>query len=269
MNSIVNGTCVLILLVLFSCGKETKPDSKKHVEKEQHWSYEGETSPEHWAEIEKDSDCSGTRQSPINIIDVNTVPASKEDRMLEFYYSAKTVLNTVRNNGHSIQYDFERGDSLHNQNINYNLVQIHFHEPSEHTINGVRYPIEIHLVHQSDQKNYTVVGIMGIEGGESRFMNRIESYLPLEVNEEKLIERSLDIRSILPDKKDYYTYQGSLTTPPCTENVQWIILKNPLELSVEEVLKLRSNMPLKNYRNEQPINDRKVYLIQDLRPPPH
>ena len=126
MKSIVNGTCVLILLVLFSCGKETKPDVKEHEEKEQHWSYEGETSPEHWAEIEKDSDCSGTRQSPINIIDINTVSAKQEDRKLEFYYSAKTVLNTVRNNGHSIQYDFERGDSLHNQNINYRTYSCYF-----------------------------------------------------------------------------------------------------------------------------------------------
>lgn len=267
MNSIVNVSCVLILLVLFSCGKETKPDSKNHTEKEQHWSYEGETSPDHWAEIEKNSDCSGTRQSPINIIDINTVSAAHEDSMLEFYYSSKTVLNKVRNNGHSIQYDFEKGDSLRNKNINYNLAQIHFHEPSEHTINGVRYPIEIHLVHQSDEKNFTVVGILGIEGGESHFMEEMESYLPLEVNEEKLIERSIDIRTILPEKKDYYTYEGSLTTPPCSENVQWIILKNPLELSLDEVLKLRSNMPLKNYRNEQALNDRKVYLIDDVTTP--
>jgi carbonic anhydrase len=264
MKTILLGTCTLMMLVLFSCGKETKTDLQIHDGQEKHWSYEGETSPEHWAEIEKNSDCSGMSQSPINIIDINTVAASQEDSMLQFYYSEKTVLNKVRNNGHSIQYDFERGDSIRNKNKNYNLVQIHFHEPSEHTINGVRYPIEIHLVHQSDQKDYTVIGIMGVEGGESHFLKRMETYLPLEVNEEKVIERSFDITTILPVKRDFYTYQGSLTTPPCTENVQWIILKSPLELSLEEVLKLKSNMPLKNYRDEQPLNDRKVYLIQEV-----
>ena len=108
---------------------------------------------------------------------------------------------------------------------------------------------------------------MGIEGGESHFMEGMGSYLPLEVNAEKIIDRSFDIRTVLPEKKDFYTYKGSLTTPPCTENVQWIILKNPLELSLDEVIKLGSNMPLKNYRNEQPINDRKIYLIQDVTEP--
>lgn len=267
MKILLNGVYVLMLMALFSCGKETRSDAAKSHDQEKHWSYEGETSPEHWAEIEKNSDCSGKSQSPINIIDIKAVPSSPEDRKLTFHYTEQTILNKVRNNGHSIQYDFERGDSLCNNNVTYDLVQIHFHEPSEHTINGVRYPIEIHLVHQSDEKNYTVVGIMGIEGGESHFMQRMESYLPLEVNEEKVIDRSFDISTILPVERDYYTYQGSLTTPPCTENVQWIILKNPLELSLEEVLELRSNMPLKNYRNEQPINDRKVYLIRDVKSP--
>lgn len=267
MKIVLNGVYALMILALFSCGKESKSDAAKSHDQEKHWSYEGETSPEHWAEIEKNSDCSGKSQSPINIIDIDALTSTTEERNLEFYYSEKTILNKVRNNGHSIQYDFERGDSLSNNNIIYNLVQIHFHEPSEHTINGVRYPIEIHLVHQSDQKDYTVIGIMGIEGGESHFMEDMESYLPLEVDTEKIIDRSFDIRTVLPDKKDYYTYSGSLTTPPCTENVQWIILKNPLELSLEEVLALRSNMPLKNYRNEQPINDRKVYLINDVKKP--
>lgn len=267
MKILLNGICVVMFMALFSCGNETKSKVDKSHDQEKHWSYEGETSPEHWAEIEKDSDCSGTKQSPINIIDFNTVSASQEGSNLEFYYSEKTILNRVWNNGHSIQYDFERGDSIRNKNINYDLVQIHFHEPSEHTINGVRYPIEIHLVHQSDQKDYTVIGIMGIEGGESHFMEGMGSYLPLEVNTEKIIDKSFDIRTVLPEKKDFYTYQGSLTTPPCTENVQWIILKNPLELSLEEVIKLGSNMPLKNYRNEQPLNDRKVYLIEDVTKP--
>ncbi len=263
MRTMQSGIFALFMLILLSCGKDNKSATEPHNSEEKHWSYSGETSPEHWAEIEKNSDCSGMNQSPINIVELNTTTVEKSKDALEFYYSPKTVLNKVRNNGHSIQFDFEKGDSICSSFGNYGLVQIHFHEPSEHTINGVRYPIEIHLVHQGTLKDYTVISIMGIEGQESEVMEKMESFLPLKSGEEKVIDKSFDLQSIFPEKKDYYTYQGSLTTPPCTENVKWIVFKNPIVVSLEEVLKLRSNMPLQNYRNEQPINDRLVYLVQD------
>ena len=170
------------------------------------------------------------------------------------------ILNKVCNNGHSIQFDFNKGDSITYNEINYDLIQIHFHEPSEHTINGVRYPIEIHLVHQSEEKNYTVLGIFGVEGEQSQTMEKMESFLPLLTGQEKEIDKSFDLSSLFPENKSYYSYGGSLTTPPCTENVQWVIFKEPHVISLEGVLKLKDNMPLENYRDEQPLNDRLVYL---------
>jgi len=260
MKAIVKGFCALITLCLFSCNTAEKREEVHQKEVHDNWSYNGETSPEHWAELEKNSDCSGKSQSPVNIIDIHTIEDKDQESTIDLYYSPETILSKVRNNGHSIQFDFDKGDSIAYNKINFNLVQIHFHEPSEHLINGVRYPIEIHLVHQSKEKYYTVLSILGIEGEKSRTMEEMESFLPLKKGQEKEIERSFDLSRLFPDDKSYYSYGGSLTTPPCTETVQWVIFKEPIVVSLEEVLKLKDNMPLENYRDEQPLNDRIVYL---------
>ncbi len=247
----------VILLIIFSIFVSCKSD------KHEHWSYEGETSPEHWAEIELNTNCDGKHQSPINIIETNTVlnPSAKD---LEVFYSPKTILNKVENNGHSIQFAFYPGDSIIYQHKSYYLKQIHFHEPAEHLLNGVKYPIEIHLVHISKDNNITVLGILGMEGEDSQLFEFLEGFLPLENGEEKVINQRLDLTDLFPDVTDFYSYEGSLTTPPCTENVNWVIFKNPIIISLEEVLKLKNNMPLNNYRNEQPVNDRIIYHNLEL-----
>ena len=253
----------IISFFYVSCGDKAKHESSSNEQAHSEWSYAGETSPEHWAEIEKNSDCSGKYQSPINIIDINVIEKKDDSSRNTLFYSPKTILTKVRNNGHTVQFDFDKGDSICSSDAHYDLIQIHFHEPSEHTVNGVRYPIETHFVHQSKEGDYTVLAIFGIEGKESEAVESMESYLPLANGEEKVIDKSLDLTSIFPENKDYYFYRGSLTTPPCTENVNWIIFKNPIVVSLEEVIKLRDNMPLRNYRNEQPLNDRLVHLYRD------
>lgn len=250
------GLCIYaILLAVMSCKQETQTDESH--KNNLHWSYAGETSPEHWAEIEKNSDCNGFHQSPVNIInkDVDTV-ANKTD--LKILYTPTTLISKVENNGHSIQFDFEAGDSINYKNKTYHLKQIHFHEPSEHKINGIIYPIEMHLVHVSKSGDITVLGIMGEEGNESQLFEFFESFLPIKNGMTKDIHQKIDLSSLFSENKSYYTYNGSLTTPPCTENVNWIVYKEPFILSVEEVLKLKNNMPINNYRNEQPLNGRIV-----------
>ena len=259
------GSVILLATVFyFSCNRDKTDHSDSSDHDHIEWSYEGETSPEHWAELEKNSECSGNRQSPINIIDLNVVEKEGDTAHNTLFYSAKTILTRVRNNGHTIQFDFDRGDSICSRDEHYDLVQIHFHVPSEHTVNGIRYPIETHLVHQSKQKDsFTVIAIFGIEGRESETLEQLESFLPLKEGEEKEINKALDLTTIFPDNKDYYSYQGSLTTPPCTENVNWIIFKEPGILSLEEVIRMRDNMPLRNFRNEQDLNDRVVHLYHN------
>ncbi|MCL7764929.1 carbonic anhydrase family protein [Polaribacter sp. Z014] len=251
---------IFTLVTITSCNSDKKEKKNHQEENHAHWTYNGETSPEHWAEIEKNSDCDGKKQSPINIIDINTKPVQQKENSLDILYSPTTKIKQVINNGHSIQFNFEAGDSIQYHGDTYFLSQVHFHEPSEHTLNGVRFPLEIHLVHKSKSNKYTVMSILAKEGAESQLFEFFESFLPIEENKTKEIDQSLDLTTLFPKNNDFYAYGGSLTTPPCTERVNWVVFKDPIIISVDEVLKLKSNMPKDNYRNEQPLNDRIVSL---------
>ncbi|WP_343329474.1 carbonic anhydrase family protein [Polaribacter staleyi] len=253
--------CAIITLISFTSCKSSNKEKEFHKKEHQtHWTYAGETAPEHWAEIEKNSDCGGKKQSPINIIDVDTKPQVEKENPLNILYSPSTKLKQAINNGHSIQFDFETGDSIQYKGNTYFLLQLHFHEPSEHTINGVRFPLEIHLVHKSKSNKYTVMSILAKEGTKSQLFEFFESFLPIKENETKEIHKPLDLSTLFPKNTNFYSYGGSLTTPPCTESVNWMVFKEPIIISVDEVLKLKSNMPKDNYRNEQPLNDRVVTL---------
>jgi carbonic anhydrase len=157
MNRII-ATVFIVSFVLFnSCKNE---NASFHIDtdvNQEHWSYQAETAPEHWHEILKNPDCDGMQQSPINIIENNTINNQNEMNELGFLFSPKTYISLVKKNGHTIEFDFNPGDSIRYNNVTYHLKQIHFHEPSEHTINGIRYPIEIHLVHMNNQNDFTVV----------------------------------------------------------------------------------------------------------------
>lgn len=259
MNAKLCLLSLTILLAVVACKQAPKTAHTAETENVHHWSYSGETSPEHWVEVEKNSDCDGKNQSPINIInkDADSVKTKGD---LKIQYAPTTLLSEVENNGHSVQFDFEAGDSINYKNETYHLKQIHFHEPAEHKINGVIYPIEMHLVHVSKTGSITVLGLLGEEGEESQLFEFFESFLPLKNGANKEIHQKIDLSSLFLEDKHYYSYDGSLTTPPCSEGVNWIVFKEPIILSVEEVLKLRNNMPINNYRNEQPLNDRMVTL---------
>lgn len=239
-----------------------KTQEKLHSDTKRHWSYQGETSPEHWAEIEKQSECSGLHQSPINIIDVDAQNDSLL-KPLDIHYSSQVRIHDVTNNGHTIQYNFNYGDFITINQEAYDLLQIHFHEASEHTINGVRYPLEMHMVHVNKLTNHTVVlAVMAIEGYSSEPFTFLENYLPVSKGETVPIDAYFDLNLNLPENKAYYTYQGSLTTPPCTENVRWYVFKNPISISLSQVKQLQLLMPLNNYRNEQALNDRKIFKFE-------
>ena len=228
----------------------------KHKEKK-HWGYKGESGPEHWTEFEKDSDCGGKYQSPINIISKDAV-TNNSLKELDIHYASKTKINEVVNNGHSIQYNFESGDYLNYKDDKYELKQIHFHESSEHTIDGIRYPMVIHMVHVNHKNQFVVLAVMVKEGYNSAPFEFLESYLPLDKGQRKNINSSFDLNKNLPNDKGYFHYIGSLTTPPCTEGVNWFVFKNPITISLEQVKTLQKLMPLNNYRNEQPLNGRQV-----------
>ena len=251
---------VLSLTVVFSFTGCSNDAAKKlsHSEPVQDkWSYQGETAPEFWEEIEKGSDCGGNRQSPINIIDFYAVQ-SDSPVDLGIHYASDTHINKVVNSGYTVQFDFMPGDSILLNGEVYRLIQIHFHEHAEHLISGVVYPIEIHLVHLNKAGELAVLAVLGKEGAESQIIELLESFLPLKMGESKQIDVQCDLNQLLPADRTFYSYSGSLTTPPCTEGVHWVVFKNPIILSLDEVSTLKSNMPLNNYRSEQPLNGRVV-----------
>ena len=254
----------VISMISVSCNmrkeknKKSIQSSNKIIHKEKKdWSYEGNTGPEHWDEFEKDSDCGGRYQSPINIISKDVITHNSLND-LDIHYVSKTKIHEVVNNGHSIQYNFEPGDYISFKGDKYELKQIHFHESSEHTIDGIRYPMAIHMVHVNDKSQIIVLAVMVKEGNNSAPFEFLESYLPINKNEHKTINSSFDLNQNLPNDKGYYHYVGSLTTPPCTEGVNWFIFKNPITISLEQVKIIQKLMPINNYRNEQPLNGRQV-----------
>ena len=252
--------CIGPVFFILSCQYVKQETNGSHQDDPAHWSYEGETSPEHWSEIEKNSECDGLRQSPINIIDIYTISDSSGRLNLSIEYSPQTLIHDVLNNGHTIQFDFEPGDSILFHDETYALKQIHFHEPAEHTINGVRYPIEIHLVHTNKNGDVAVLGILGEEGPDSQPFAFLESFLPVQEGETRILDQAFNLNELIPESQSpFYHYHGSLTTPPCTEEVNWIVFCEPVILSVQQVILLKELMPLNNYRNEQPLYGREVF----------
>lgn len=244
---------LLLLIFMASCKEDIRRKAPDEGKKIKHWDYQGESGPEHWAEIDN-NDCGGKFQSPIDIVDVrpesNLAP-------LPLCYNNKTKIHNVMNNGHSIQFNFNQGDYMILNGEKYELMQFHFHEPAEHTIKGVRFPLEIHLVHVNKNGKYAVLAIMAQENtANSESFDFLENYLPLSVNETKNIDKYFNMNDVLPEKKQYYAYLGSLTTPPCTEDVQWFVFKVPIDVSIKMIGELRGCMPVNNYRTIQPVNGR-------------
>ena len=221
-----------------------------------HWSYEGETGPEHWGELSSDFlMCSeGWNQSPIDL--VGEVHADLPELQFE-YYSSK--LNEI-NNGHSIQQNMEPGSFLRipERNLVAELKQFHFHSPSEHTIEGKSFAMEIHFVHADKDGKLTVVGILVDEGEEHPVLNQLWAFMPENPGETVQEPIGIEETDLLPPTRKYYTYSGSLTTPPCTEGVKWLVLKTHVQASAEQITTFKSKVGQATNRPVQPINARLI-----------
>ena len=144
----------------------------------------------------------------------------------------QTHVLDVIDNGHTIQINYDKGETFEIGNESYELRQYHFHSPSEHTINGRHYPMEMHLVHISKDKKLAVIGVFIEEGRHNEVFDTIWSNLPKQTGQEVHLENvQVDIDDMLPKIKATYRYSGSLTIPPCSEGVRWFVLKTPVALS--------------------------------------
>jgi carbonic anhydrase len=219
-----------------------------------HWSYTGEDSPANWGKLDAAyATCSvGKRQSPINI----TKAKATDLPALQFHYSA-VPLNII-DNGHTIQVNYPAGSTLKVGDKTYTLKQFHFHHPSEEQINGKGYDMVAHLVHADDEGHLAVVAVLLKSGVSNAFLASIWRNFPAE--KEKSIENasvSVNAADLLPSDYGYYTYLGSLTTPPCSEGVTWYVLKTPVQLSSEQVEAFAKVYPM-NARPIQPLNGREL-----------
>ena len=200
---------------------------------ETQWGYDGAEGPEFWGSMSPDyALCAdGSAQSPIDLRD-----ASELDLVdIEFHYAHTE--NMIMNNGHTIQVNVEAGSYIVYNGIAYDLLQFHFHSPSEHTINGEAAAMEIHFVHIDPNSGMlAVVGILLEQGDDDNeaYAGVMDS-MPAEIGELQAMGEALALESLLPDQRTYFTYQGSLTTPPCSEVVRWLLLDTPVELSAAQI----------------------------------
>jgi carbonic anhydrase len=225
-----------------------------HSDQNTHWSYSGHEGPAYWGSLDpKYSICAtGVNQSPIDLtkfIDSDLSPLG---------LAYKSGGYEVINNGHTIQVNYQPGSSLAIDGYIYNLKQFHFHSPSENHINGKSYPMEAHLVHADKDGNLAVIGVMFEEGDENKTLKEIGWKKPFITGSKKELPFNVSADDILPANQDYYRFNGSLTTPPCSEGVLWLVMKQPITASKEQIVQFSNIMQQSTNRPIQSINARAV-----------
>ena len=219
-----------------------------------HWSYDGQTGPSHWGDLSADyAPCrTGHRQSPIDI------EATQKAELPAIQFDYKATPLRIIDNGHTIMINYAPGSSIRVGDKRYELKQFHFHRPSEEKIKGKRYDMVVHLVHVASDGSTAVVAVLLGPGGDNQLIDELWGDLPKEKNKEELLDSvQIDVANLLPADRGYYTFAGSLTTPPCTENVTWYVLKHPVTLSAAEIREY-SKLYRDDARPTQPSYDRAV-----------
>ena len=224
-----------------------------------HWSYSGANGPDHWgAEDPAFAACSnGTRQSPIDIETAATASLPP----INFAYKAFPL--TVTDTHHTFQVNVHQGSGGITVGADhYELVQFHFHRPSEEQIHGKHYAMVAHLVHKNDKGELAVVAVLIHQGAANEVLKPIFDNFPAEGTESKVAGTDADPMQLLPAKHGYYTFEGSLTTPPCSEHVRWFVLKTPVQASAQQVGQFAARYP-HNARPTQPLNARNLEQTTD------
>ncbi len=238
----------LLALTLFASGCAFT--NKHHT----HWSYKGQHGPKYWGTMNSDyATCkNGVNQSPIDL--AKLIEAELPPLGLAYRSGGYEIVN----NGHTIQVNYQPGSSLSVGNQVFELKQLHFHTPSENQINGHSYPLEAHLVHADKDGNLAVIAVLFEQGEENPTIKSIWESMPEKAGEKNKLQTMISADDILPSHQDYYRYNGSLTTPPCTEGVTWLVMKQPLSVSKQQIKQFESLLDHPNNRPIQPVNARPV-----------
>lgn len=221
---------ILVFLIANLIGTSGTQDQKTGHD----WGYDGVEGPSHWGDIKPDfATCKkGHHQSPIDISKTQTADLP----VLKFDYKSSPL--DIIDNGHTIMINYAPGSFFRTGGKQYQLVQFHFHRPSEETIHGKHFEMEVHLVHADPTGHLAVVAILLKKGVDNPLVHELWNDLPKEREKEEVLDNvPIDLTALLPANRGYYTFSGSLTTPPCSENVTWIVLKHPVTVTAAEIEK--------------------------------
>tara|TARA_R110001599_G_scaffold353840_1_gene599753 strand:- start:37387 stop:38118 length:732 start_codon:yes stop_codon:yes gene_type:complete len=218
-----------------------------------HWDYVGNAGPESWGKLTPEyGACSGRNQSPINL--TGMIDAKLQPLVFNYDKQAGEILN----NGHTVQINVVAGNSIKLDGTQFDLKQFHFHAPSENLIKGKSYPLEGHLVHADKDGNLAVIAVMFKEGKANKVLTQAWKQMPKQAGDKASLADQVTAMDLLPAKHDYYRFNGSLTTPPCSEGVRWIVMKNPMTASKEQIEAFAGVLTHPNNRPVQPLNARTV-----------
>ena len=219
-----------------------------------HWTYSGAEGPDQWAKLTADNYAcsSGKNQSPVDV--KGTIKAALKPLKVEYQAGGTEVLN----NGHTLQVGFAPGSVLWLDGERFELKQYHFHAPSENLIAGTSYPLEVHLVHADKDGNLAVVAVMFKDGAENQALKALWPQLPKEAGAKAALAAPISAAALLPATRGYYRFSGSLTTPPCSEGVRWLVMKNPLTVSKAQIVSFSELIQHPNNRPVQALNGRPI-----------
>lgn len=238
---------ILLLLIPFAVGLAS---CKKHAD----WGYTGSKGPQNWGKLATEyATCdSGKKQSPVNIISAVDIDLP----VIAFDY-AKTS-QEILNNGHTIQISFGTGNSITISGKSFELKQFHFHAPSENQVDGKSFPMEAHFVHASKEGKLAVVGVFIERGAKNEELEKAWKGMPKNAGEKGKLESEISALKLFPVSRDYYRFEGSLTTPPCSEGVEWMVMKKTVQASADQIKKFSDLMKHPTNRPVQKINERKI-----------
>lgn len=219
-----------------------------------HWGYGGEGAPANWHKLDpKFAVCaSGKNQSPIDL--GGFIKAELAPLKVAYQAGASEIVN----NGHTVQVNYAPGSTLVVDDRTFELKQFHFHSPSENRINGKQFPLEGHLVHADKEGNLAVIAVMFEEGAANAALSNLWSKMPATSGAKGTLPAGMSATSLLPASREYFRFNGSLTTPPCTEGVRWLVMKSPITASKAQVEQFSKTLGFPNNRPIQPVNARPV-----------
>jgi carbonic anhydrase len=237
---------IALLAVTWAHADEPKSEGEKH------WSYTHGITPKKWGEISPTC-ATGVHQSPIAL---STKKASAQSPMVPLEITWNKSTGELVDTGHSEQVNLLPGSFITYGGTRYELQQLHFHSPSEHTIDGKGAPMEAHFVHRSADGKLAVVGILLKQGAAASPFAPVLTTLP-SPGEKRTVE--VELPALLPKSTRHFAYAGSLTTPPCSEDVQWIVMLDEDAVSKPEITSFRAKYP-HNARPVQPLKSRTVEI---------